>query len=174
MNVIMTGGVPIEGFQGTVIIGSDMQGKHLKELIEDYFNESHVKYLNAGIRDDVADITQKVAAKVLDGTCTCGILITDLGHDACMAANKIPFVCCTSGDKPTRAVLGRQENDSNMLAIGCTLTGFGVAMETVWKFLTTGFLGGEFARRKNQVEIFDEPYVTGGRGLFGPDDAPPQ
>lgn len=146
MHVIATGGELIRGYGGRVALGGDERSYGMRELMKDYLDECRIAYTDVGT-GRCMDIVSSLADALLGNECTHALAFTALGHDAAIAANKVPQVRCAMGDKPTRVVLSRQQNDVNMLAIGTDITAFGVAMESVWKLLATAFLGRASAGR---------------------------
>lgn len=163
MNVIITGGAPISGFAGRVALAGDAHSYPMLGLLCDYLHECGIAYTNLGQRD-VNAAAAAVCEAVLSGACSRGIVVTCQGNDAVLALNKHLGVRCALGDKPTRVTLGRRENDVNTLAIATDTTAFGVAMESVWKFLAEPFAGGVFARRNADVAALDDMYARGDHG----------
>jgi len=152
MNVIQTGGEPFTCSANTAI-AADRQAFIIKSNVEDYLRECKVQFTDCGLHDSCLDSVMAAAKEIVCGRVTYGIVFT---HDADLATafanrlgNKIRAVMA---DNPTRVILGRKENDVNFCIVDMGTVGFGVAMESVWKFLTTDFSGGEFERILKQLE----------------------
>lgn len=151
MNVMQTGGAPIGKHCRNILLACDRDGYGLTLEIQDYLNENDVSYRMLGAFDDALEAAVAMCA-AMQAEDTRAIVVAGDADAVCMCVNKLPGVRCVNADKPTRVVLGRRENDANMIALDYNATGFGVNMESVWKFITTDFEGGEFARRLHQWE----------------------
>ncbi|WP_343210507.1 RpiB/LacA/LacB family sugar-phosphate isomerase [Anaerolentibacter hominis] len=137
MNVIQTGGEPVTGYSGTVLAAAAAGGHGLKESIQDYMRESHVMCEDKGIQDGWAGAAAAFCGSLRENVTA--VWITDNGSEDCACFNKLRGIRAVLGDKPVRVMLGRQENDCNVLVLDYAENGFGVNMESVLKMLTTDF-----------------------------------
>jgi RpiB/LacA/LacB family sugar-phosphate isomerase len=151
MNVIQTGGQPFV-YTGVAAVAAEQSTSAMKGNIEDYFRECSVKFVDCGISGSYTDSVLNIAETILNGSAQRGIVITENGEAACSLANRLKNIRCVYGDYPSRVILGRQENDVNVCVVDMSVIGFGVAMESVWKFLATDFLRGDFERILRQIE----------------------
>jgi RpiB/LacA/LacB family sugar-phosphate isomerase len=151
MNVLQTGGQPFV-YTGVAAVAAGESAFTLKGNIEDYLRECSVKFIDTGIFNNYIDSVLNVAESIIGGAAQRGIVITEHGELACSFANRLKSIRCVYGDYPSRVILGRQENNVNMCVLDTSVIGFGVAMESVWKFLVTDFLQGDFERILRQIE----------------------
>ncbi|MBQ4494824.1 MAG: RpiB/LacA/LacB family sugar-phosphate isomerase, partial [Selenomonadaceae bacterium] len=68
-----------------------------------------------------------------------------------IAANKIHGIRCALCHDEYSAQMSREHNDSNVLAMGGRVIGFGVASKIVRAWMTTDFAGGRHERRVNKI-----------------------
>ena len=152
MNVIQTGA---ESFtcSAHVAVAADKAAFVIKSNVEDYLRECLVQFTDCGLHETCIDSVAEVAKEIVGGTVTYGIVFTHEADLATAFANRLGNrIRAVMADNPTRVVLGRKENNVNLCIVDMGTVGFGVAMESVWKFLTTGFSGGEFERILKQLE----------------------
>ena len=152
MNVIQTGGEPFT-CSANVAVAADKPAFIIKSNAEDYLRECKVQFTDCGLHDTYLDSVAETAKEIVCGAAAYGIVFT---HDADLAtafANRLgKNIRAVMADNPTRVILGRKENDVNLCVVDMSTVGFGVAMESIWKFLTTSFSGGEFERILRQLE----------------------
>ena len=139
-----------------VSIASDHAGYDLKEIIKDYFDMNGIVFTDFGPFDtesvDYPVFAKKVCASVQTGESEFGILVCGTGIGMCIAANKqrnIRAACC--GDTYS-AKMARLHNDANVITLGSRVTGSGLAVEILKKFLSTDFEGG---RHSERVGMYD-------------------
>ena len=150
MNVMQTGGSKIDSYCSDIAIACDTNGYGLMLEIEDYLRENGVGFKDLGVFADGVEAAVSLIANAAVETRS--IVICSDANEVCMYVNKLKGSRCVNADKPTRVVLARKENDANMIALDYLATGFGVNMESVWKFISVDFSGEEFARRLNEWE----------------------
>ncbi|MCM1088231.1 MAG: ribose 5-phosphate isomerase B [Muribaculaceae bacterium] len=137
-------------------IGSDHGGYDLKMEVIKYLEEQGIAYKDFGCMDkqscDYPVYGKAVAEAVAEGGCEKGIVICTTGIGISMAANKVPGVRCALCADTFSARLTREHNDANVLALGGSIIGVGLALSIVDTFLHTDFSGGErHQRRVNMV-----------------------
>ena len=140
-----------------VAMAADKPAFVIKSHVEDYLRECKVPLIDCGLHDSYLDTVAAAAKEIVCGKAEYGIVFT---HDADLAAafaNRLgKSVRALMADNPTRVMLGRSENNVNLCVADMATLGFGVVMESVWKFLTTGFSGGDFERILKQLEEEEE------------------
>lgn len=140
----------------TVALGCDHGGFALKEKIIEYLTAKGVAYQDFGCFDtqscDYPEFARKAARAVASGECDRGVVVCTTGIGVSIVANKVPGVRCALCHEPWSAQMTRRHNDANMLALGAAVTGEGLALEILERFLSTGFEGGRHARRVGQIE----------------------
>ena len=139
-----------------ITIGSDHGAVDLKEEIKMVLKEmDDIEVTDVGTygKDavDYPDIAEKVCADVTSGKSDRGIVLCGTGIGISMAANKIKGIRCALATDVYSARMSREHNDSNVLALGGRVTGFGPAGEIVRVWVTTEFTGGRHARRVGKI-----------------------
>ncbi|OLA93549.1 MAG: ribose 5-phosphate isomerase B, partial [Candidatus Melainabacteria bacterium LEY3_CP_29_8] len=133
-----------------IIIGCDHGGFNLKNKIIDYFNKNEIKFQDFGTYSnesvDYPEIAFNVAKEVVN-TNSKGILICGSGLGMSIAANKVKGARAVCVNDSYMAILSRQHNDSNMMAMGAGVVGTKLALEIVDTWLATDFEGGRHQRR---------------------------
>lgn len=140
----------------TVALGCDHGGFALKEKIIEYLTAKGVAYQDFGCFGtqscDYPEFARKAARAVASGECDRGVVVCTTGIGVSIVANKVPGVRCALCHEPWSAQMTRRHNDANMLALGAAVTGEGLALEILERFLGTEFEGGRHARRVGQIE----------------------
>ena len=139
-----------------ISIASDHAGYELKEIIKNYFDINGIIYIDFGTDStesvDYPVFAKKVCASIQTGESTFGILVCGTGIGMSIAANKhknIRAACC--GDT-FGAKMARLHNDANVLTLGSRITGQGLALEIVRKFLSVDFEGGRHSGRLGMID----------------------
>src|SRR5262249_41690785 len=102
-------------------------------------------------RCDASDFANKLAIAMKNGNECVGILICGTGQAMAMTANRYKSLRAALCGDATVARLTREHNDANVLVLGADITGAAVAMDCVEVFLTTQFLGGRYAERRDRL-----------------------
>lgn len=147
-----------------VAIGSDHGGFHLKQTIMKYLDEQGIAYVDKGCFSeesvDYPDYGVAVAESVRDGECEKGIIICGTGIGISIAANKVPGIRAALCGDVFSAVMSREHNDANIVALGERVTGSGLALMIVDAFLNTDFAGGRHANRVKKLMDIEKKYGT--------------
>ena len=139
-----------------ITIGCDHGAVALKEEVKMVLKE----FDNLEIHDvgtfstdpvDYPDIAEKLCAEIISGKSDRGILLCGTGIGMSIAANKIKGIRCALCHDVYSAIMSREHNDANVLAMGGRVIGFGPADEIVRAFIRTDFKGGRHARRVNKI-----------------------
>ena len=99
----------------------------------------------------------KVGRLVAAGEYDRGLLVCGTGVGISLAANKVRGVRAVVCSEPYTAVLSRQHNDANVLALGSRVVGTGLARMIVREWLAAEFEGGRHARRVGLIEELGDP-----------------
>ena len=102
---------------------------------------------------DYPKLAASASRAVAGGECDNGIFICGTGIGMSIAANKIRGIRAALCTDCYMAEMTRRHNDSNVLVLGGRVTGSGLAVSIVEKFLNTGFDGGRHAKR---IAMLDE------------------
>jgi ribose 5-phosphate isomerase B len=142
-----------------IAIGSDHAGFPLKEAVRKHLFESGHDVADKGTyNSDSVDYPvygEMVAKAVVSGEVERGVVICGTGAGISMAANKVPGVRCVLASEPYTAVLSRQHNDANILAMGARVVGEGLAFMIVDQFLAAPYEGGRHAKRVAMLTDLD-------------------
>ena len=135
-------------------IAGDHAGFELKEYIkkqlEDQFDvEDFGTYSLESV--DYPDFVHPAANSVENGQNELGILICGSGQGVQMTANKHQNIRCALCWMPELAVLARQHNNVNMVALPARFIAKELALEIVQKFLNTNFEGGRHETRVKKI-----------------------
>jgi ribose 5-phosphate isomerase B len=140
----------------TISIGSDHAGYTYKEAIKGMLTEHGHTVLDVGTTSedsvDYPDYGRAAADLVRTGQATFGVLVCGSGIGISIAANKLPGIRAANCTTTTMAMLARQHNDANMVAVGQRLVTVDEARAIVKMFLETPFEGGRHQRRVDMIE----------------------
>ena len=144
-----------------VAIGSDHAGFVLKErvkaellrlghVVQDVGTESAEKSV------DYPDFAIPVGERVASGRADRGVVMCATGIGASIAANKVEGVRASVVTSDETARLTRQDNDSNVLALGGrTTANLDDAIRWLDIWLATPFAGGRHERRVQKITDFE-------------------
>lgn len=140
-----------------IAIGSDHGGYDLKQAVIGYLEEKGIAYKDFGCYDksscDYPIFGRAVAEAVASGEYEKGIVICTTGIGISMVANKVKGVRCALCQDSFSAKMTRLHNNANVLAMGGSIIGPGLAVEITEIFLHTPFSGEEkHCRRVGQME----------------------
>jgi ribose 5-phosphate isomerase B len=138
-----------------VAIGSDHVGYPLKEEIKRYLDELGYSYQDFGAqsveRTDYPLFAKDVTASVTSNQADLGILICGTGVGMSIAANKVKGIRAVVCSEPYSAMLSRQHNNTNVLALGARVIGLELARMIVKAWLEAEFEGGRHAARVEMI-----------------------
>ena len=134
-----------------IAIGSDHGGYDLKMSVIKHLEEKGIEYKDFGCYDknscDYPIFGEAAARAVASGECEKGIVICTTGIGISIVANKVKGIRCALCSEPVSAKMTRLHNDANMLAMGASVVGKGLALRIVDTFLAGKFEGGRHATR---------------------------
>jgi ribose 5-phosphate isomerase B len=136
-----------------VYLGSDHAGFELKAyLIEHLAKNGHdpvdcgpAEYVEG---DDYPPHCFETGERVLADPGSLGVVIGGSGNGEQMAANKVPGIRAALAWSEETAILARQHNDAQVVAIGARMHSRDQAATLVDTFLATPFSGGERHARR--------------------------
>ena len=100
---------------------------------------------------DYPDFAHAVANAVESQQADRGVLLCGTGNGVAMSANKHPGIRCALCWSEEIAILTRQHNDANIIALPARFVPEILAQAMVRIFLTTEFEGGRHARRADKI-----------------------
>ena len=143
-----------------VSIGADHAAYNLKSVIIEHLKEKGIEVIDRGTYSldscDYPDygiaVAEDIAAKRVDK----GIVICYTGIGISVAANKVKGVRCALVNSVDAAILTREHNDSNCLAMGAKYTPNELAIEIVDTWLNTNYSNMEkHTRRINKITNYE-------------------
>ncbi len=144
-----------------IALGSDHVGNVLKQVIMEHLDEKGIAYLDCGFLDDGRPSDYPIYAlaaanEVRSGRCDMGLLFCGTGIGISIAANKLKGIRCAVCSEPYSALLSRQHNNANMLALGTRVVGPELAKMIVDTWLDGCFQGGVHAERVNMIGAIEQ------------------
>jgi ribose 5-phosphate isomerase B len=141
-----------------IVMGSDHAGSGLKLEIAKFLETLGHQTEDVGAfgeeRAEYPVYGRLAAKKVAAGEAERAVLICGTGFGISLAANRVPGIRCVNCSDTYTALLSRQHNDSNALAIGARVVGPELAKMIVEIWINAEFEGGRHADRINMI---DEP-----------------
>jgi len=145
-----------------IVLGSDHVGYSMKNELATFI---------AGMGHDITDIGahstdranypiygRLAAERVATGESDAAILICGTGFGISLAANSVRGIRCVNCTEPYTALLSRQHNNANALALGARVIGIEMAKMIVKAWLTAEFEGGRHATRVEMlIAMSDKP-----------------
>ena len=140
-----------------IAIGADHGGFDLKAVLVSHLRKSghQVDDLGTSSREavDYPVFARAVAEAVSQGRADAGIVIDGAGIGSCMVANKIAGVRAAVANNLLSARHSREHNDANVLTLGASQTGTGLAEQIVDTWLATECTE---PRHLNRVAMFSK------------------
>ncbi|MBL3399406.1 galactose-6-phosphate isomerase subunit LacA [Staphylococcus pasteuri] len=134
----------------TIIIGSDVDGKRLKDLIKTYLVESNFDILDVteGKDLDFVDSTLAIAKEVQKNDDNLGIAIDAFGVGSFMVATKIKGMIAAEVSDERSAYMTRGHNNSKMITLGSEIVG-----DTLAQNVVKGFVNGHYDGGRHQIRV---------------------
>ena len=143
-----------------ISFGSDHAGLGLKKQIMEYLTTQGHEVVDYGTYTndscDYPDYAYPAALSVSEGKSDCAIVVCYTGIGVSIVANKVKGVRCSLVTSVEDAVLTKEHNDSNCLALGAKNVSFELAKDIVDAWLTTTFTGGRHLNRVNKIKVIEE------------------
>ena len=138
-----------------IALGADHAGFLLKEHLKDTLERLGHTVTNFGTDSekpvDYPPICLAVGRAVAAGSADRGIVIGGSGQGEQIAANKVVGIRAALCNDVFTAVLSRQHNDANVLALGGRIVALTLADEILKLWLDTPFNGGRHQRRLDLI-----------------------
>jgi ribose 5-phosphate isomerase B len=147
-----------------VAVGADHGGFRLKEKLVAHLRDQGFAVVDCGTSShesvDYPDFAHAVATRVADGSCECGIVIDGAGIGSSITANKVPGVRAALCYDISSARNSREHNHANVLTLGASLIGEGLARQIVDTWLQTPWGPGRHARRVEKIDEVERRYAS--------------
>ncbi|NIZ47187.1 ribose 5-phosphate isomerase B [Entomospira nematocerorum] len=139
-----------------IAIGSDHAGFELKQELMKFLEQKGYSVEDHGTHSlescDYPVYGKMVAQAVVSGMSDLGLLICGTGVGISLAANKVSGIRAVVCSEPYTALMSRQHNNTNVLALGARVVGVDVAKMIVETWLNASFLEGRHAQRVAMIE----------------------
>ncbi len=149
----------------TVAIGADHGGFELKQLLAEHIRSRGYSVEDCGTHStdavDYPKIAAEVAQRVADGRAAVGVIVDGAGIGSCMTANKFPGVRAALCYDLSSARNSREHNNANVLTLGASLIGAGLARQIVDTFLDTECTAERHLRRAAMIDEIDKRLRSG-------------
>jgi ribose 5-phosphate isomerase B len=143
-----------------IAIGSDHVGYPLKDEIKKYLEELGYACQDFGAhsaaRTDYPLFAKDVTSAIASQQADLGILICGTGVGMSITANKVKGIRAVVCSEPYSAMLSRQHNNTNVLALGSRVIGPELARMIVKAWLEAEFEGGRHATRVEMISEIEE------------------
>lgn len=138
-----------------VPIGADHRGFALKgrfiEWLQAHGYEPKDLGTHSAERCDALTYARKMADEFKSNSMQFGILICGSGQAMAMTANRYQHIRAALCSSTEMAKTTREHNDANVLCIGADFTATEDTLKILEVFLTTKFLGGRYAERRDAL-----------------------
>jgi len=146
-----------------ISIGCDHSALELKNDVINYLKKQGHEVIDRGTYTtescDYTDYGYMVAKDIKDKIVDKGIVICYTGIGMSIIANKVKGVRCALVGSKDAALLTREHNDTNCLALSAKYTGRALAFEIVDTWLNTEFSNNErHLRRINKITNYEEEF----------------
>ena len=143
-----------------IALASDHGGYAMKEALKKHLEELGLEYRDYGTtsdaRCDYPIYAEAAARAVASGEAARGVVICTTGVGVSIAANKVRGIRCALCSDCYTAEMTRRHNNANMLAMGASVIGQGLANKLLDIFLNTPYEGGDGSRHARRLELIAE------------------
>ena len=141
-------------------IVSDHRGIYLKESLIEYLEHAGYNIINYGTNSnesvDFPEYAKKLGVGINSKDIDFGIAICGTGIGMSIVLNKMNGIYCAKISNINEAVLCREHNDANVIAISADIK-LETAKSMIEKFLNTSFSGlDKYVRRNNMIKDIEK------------------
>jgi deoxyribose-phosphate aldolase len=144
----------------TLAIGADHGGFELKQQLAEHIRSRGCAVEDCGTYSteavDYPRIAAEVAQRVADGRADIGVIVDGAGIGSAMTANKFPGVRAALCYDLSSARNSREHNNANVLTLGASLIGPGLARQIVDVFLDTECTVERHLRRAAMIDELEK------------------
>lgn len=138
-----------------IALASDHVGIELKREIMAHLDALGLPYKDYGTystdRCNYPEFAFRAASAVAQGECEKGVLCCGTGVGISIAANKVKGIRCVCCSDAYSALLSRQHNDTNILAMGSRVVGKDLGLMILDQWLNGVYEGGRHQVRVDQI-----------------------
>ncbi len=145
-----------------IAIASDHAALELRPAVVKYLEESGYEVIDLGTHKEKANYAIegiKVGETISLGQADFGIVICGTGIGISIAANKVRGIRAALCNDVETAIITRQHNNSNVLAMGARVIDKPTAFAIVDAFLNTEFEGGRHLDRIDAISDYEESCI---------------
>lgn len=143
-----------------IALGSDHGGFKLKNHLVEYLKQNGHDVIDYGTYSldscDYPDYAYPAALSVSEGRSDYAIVVCTTGIGVSIVANKVKGVRCSLVTQVEDAVLTKEHNNSNCLALGAKNVSCELAENIVDAWLSASFTGGRHINRVNKISAIEE------------------
>ena len=144
-------------------IAGDSAGEGLAKVLADHLKDRHevseISRTEAGADAFYANLSDRVASAVLDGTYDRAILVCGTGIGVCIAANKVPGIRAALTHDSYSAERAALSNNAQIITMGARVIGAEVAKSIADAFLKESFdANGRSAGNVKAIDDVDAKY----------------
>src|SRR5262245_41091422 len=144
----------------TLAIGADHGGFELKQQLAEHIRARGYVVDDCGTHSteavDYPRVAAEVAQRVADGRAAIGVIVDGAGISCAMTANKFPGVRAALCYDLSSARNSREHNNANVLTLGASLIGAGLARQIVDAFLDTECTAERHLRRAAMIDEIEQ------------------
>ena len=146
-------------------IAGDSAGEGLAKVLADHLKDKHqvseISRTDEGPDAFYANLSDRVASQVKDGTFDRAILVCGTGIGVCIAANKVPGIRAALTHDTYSATSAALSNDAQVITIGARVIGpeLAKAIADAWLAETQNFdKAGKSAGNVDAIDAVDSKY----------------
>ncbi|WP_234853502.1 D-erythrulose-4-phosphate isomerase [Paracoccus everestensis] len=146
-------------------IAGDSAGEGLAKVLADHLKDKHqvseISRTDEGPDAFYANLSDRVASQVKDGTFDRAILVCGTGIGVCIAANKVPGIRAALTHDTYSATRAALSNDAQVITMGARVIGpeLAKAIADAWLAETQNFdKAGKSAGNVNAIDAVDSKY----------------
>ena len=142
-----------------ISLGSDHGGFDLKKHLVSFLKNNGHEVIDCGTNSlescDYPDFAYKAAVLIRDGVVDRGIVICTTGIGVSIVANKVSNVRCALVTSVEDAILTKEHNNSNCLALGQKNVSKELSEQIVTAWLNAEFTGGRHENRVEKIKLIE-------------------
>lgn len=144
-----------------VAIATDHNGETIKKEIIKYLNNQNIEIIDLSKHntplDDYPKYAFEVGKIVSNKEADYGILLCGTGIGMSIAANKVKGIRCAHVTSTSEAMLSRNHNNANIIALGVNNNAVNDLIKWIDLFINTKFKNEErHIRRNNQIMEYEQ------------------